>query len=86
MRTEKQLLRELQAKDAELVTLVANVFGLGDLHQLDDGGRKELIRKAGEVIIEGEPENRQMLDRLLQERRELSELIFNNGAEQTGAQ
>jgi hypothetical protein len=77
MRTEKQLLRELQAKDAELVTLVANVFGLGDLQQIDDGRRKELIRKAGEVIIEGEPENRQMLDRLLQERREISELIFD---------
>jgi hypothetical protein len=77
MRTEKQLLRELQAKDAELVTLVANVFGLGDLHEIDDGRRKELIRKAGEVIIEGEPENRQMIDRLLQERREISELIFD---------
>jgi hypothetical protein len=77
MRTEKQLLRELQAKDAELVTLVANVFGLGDLNEIDDGRRKELIRKAGEVIIEGEPENRQMIDRLLAERREISELIFD---------
>jgi hypothetical protein len=77
MRTEKQLLRELQAKDAELVTLVANVFGLGDLNEIDDGRRKELIRKAGEVIIEGEPENRQTIDRLLQERREISELIFD---------
>jgi hypothetical protein len=77
MRTEKQLLRELQAKDAELVSLVANVIGLDDLHELDDGRRKELLRKAGEVIVEGEPENRQTLDRLLQERREISELIFD---------
>jgi hypothetical protein len=77
MRTEKQLLRELKAKDAELVSLVANVIGLGDVDELDDGRRKDLLKKAGETCIEGEPENRQMLDRLLQERREISELIFD---------
>jgi hypothetical protein len=77
MRTEKQLLQELQAKDAELVSLVANVTGLGDLHDIDDGRRRELLRQAGEVVMEGEPENRQTLDRLLQERREISELIFD---------
>jgi hypothetical protein len=77
MRTEKQLLRELQAKDAELVSLVANVIGLGDLHELDDGRRKELLSKAGEAVTEGEPESRQMLDRLLRERREISELIYD---------
>lgn len=77
MRTEKQLLRELQAKDAELVSLVANVIGVGDLDEIDDGRRKELLKRAGETVIEDEPENRQTLDRLLQERREISELIFD---------
>ena len=38
---------------------------------------QQLVRAGFKLIIEGEPENRQMIDRLLAERREISELIFD---------
>ncbi len=93
MRTEEQLLQELQAKDAELVSLVANVLGLGDLGDLNDGRRKELegevaeLREKYKTTTDGDtPENPQALNerfgtpalgRLLRERREISEQILD---------